>query len=281
MNGLIPKLAPHFLRVGRAIHRRTPGYSNERFEGESCPTCGSIEKLSMHGVLWPELVLQWKLTPAWANWMDQREGLRCRSCRSNLRSRHLSKSIVDAMNARLGTQFKTLSELCGTPEMQTLAVAEINAAGNLHPFLARLNGLHYSEYGSTQPDVRSEDLMNLSYADESFDLVINSDVLEHVPDIERALSEVRRILKPNGVHIFTVPVNWSQAHSRRRAKIRDGKLVHILPPSHHGAEQEGKNDFLVFYEYGSDFVQICEGIGFSVELVKDQRNPALVTFVAR
>lgn len=275
------KLAPHFLRLGRAIHRRTPGYSDQCFDGEPCPACGSAEGLSMHGVLWSELVLQWKLTPAWANWMDQREGLRCRSCRANLRSRHLAKCIVDAMNARLGTQAKTLAELCESPDMQTQAVAEINAAGNLHPFLERLSGLHYSEYGSTQADVRSEDLLNLSYADERFDLVINSDVLEHVPDIERALSEVRRILKPDGLYIFTVPVNWSQTHTRRRAEIRDGQLVHFLPPSHHGAEQEGKHDFLVFYEYGRDFVQTCERIGFLIELVKDTRNPALVTFVAR
>jgi SAM-dependent methyltransferase len=159
-------------------------------------------------------------------------------------------------------------------------VAEINAAGNLHPYLERLRGLKYSEYGSTEPRIASEDLMSLSYADGVFDLVINSDVLEHVPDIERALAEVHRVLKPEGVFVFSVPVVWNQAMSRRRAEIRDGQLIHCLPPSHHGAESAGKDDFLVFHELGRDFVGVCERIGFAVELVKDRRNPAVVTFVA-
>lgn len=281
MNGLMNQLAPHLLRIGRAIHRRSPAYSNQRFEGEPCPACGVNEGLNMRGVLWPELVLQWELTPAWANWVDQREGLRCSNCRSNLRSRQLAQSIVNAMNARLGTCARTLAELCKSPEMQTLAVAEINAAGNLHPFLERLQGLRYSEYGSTRPEVRSEDLQNLSYADESFDLVVNSDVLEHVPDVERALAEIHRVLKPGGLHIFSVPVIWNQARSRRRAEIRDGHLVHALPPSYHGAVQEGKNDFLVFHEFGQDFVQTCEQIGFTVNLIKDLRNPSLVSLVTQ
>lgn len=280
MSDLTTRLAPHFLRVGRAIHRRSPGYDSKGFENEPCPACGASEGLVMHGVLWPKLVLQWGLTPAWANWVDQREGLRCCSCRSNLRSRQLAKTIVDAMNARFGTRAETLDEICNTVEMQSCEIAEINAAGDLHAFLKRLKGLSYSEYGSTVSGVRSEDLLNLSYANESFDLVVNSDVLEHVPDVGRALSEIYRVLKPSGLYIFTVPVIWNQARSRRRAQISDGQLEHILPPSFHGCEADGKNDFLVFNEFGRDFVQTCEGSGFDVKLIKDRRNPSLITFLA-
>jgi len=165
--------------------------------------------------------------------------------------------------------------------MKTQTVAEINAAGNLHPFLARLPGLYYSEYGSTQINVRSEDLQRLSYSEASFDLVVHSDVLEHVPDVEQALAEIHRVLKPGGLHIFSVPVIWSQPFSRRRAEVCSGQLVHLLPPSYHGTPEEGKHDFLVFHEFGRDFVETCKQIGFSVELVKDTRNPALVSFVTR
>jgi SAM-dependent methyltransferase len=165
--------------------------------------------------------------------------------------------------------------------MQNLTVAEINAAGNLHPFLAKLPSLRYSEYGSTQPEIPSEDLQDLSYEEASFDVVLNSDVLEHVPDVVRALAEIRRVLKPDGLHIFSVPVVWNQPHSRLRAEIRNGQLEHLLPPSHHGDAKAGKNDLLVFHEFGRDFVQLCEHVGYSVELVEDPRNPALVTFVTR
>ncbi len=42
------------------------------------------------------------------------------------------------------------------------------------------------------------DIGSIPYADESFDAVIANMMLYHVPDIEKALSEVRRVLKPSG-----------------------------------------------------------------------------------
>jgi SAM-dependent methyltransferase len=267
--------------LSRALHRRFAGFDDARFASGTCSACGHAAGFAMKGVLWPDLVLQWQLGAALANWMDQREGLRCRHCRSNLRSRHLALSIVLTMNECLGTRAKTLPELCADPRMQALKIAEINAAGDLHPFLQVLPHLRYSEFGSTAHNVPSEDLLNLSYTDSSFTLVITSDVLEHVPDADRALREIRRILEPDGLHIFTVPIVWSQPRSRRRAELRGGMIVHRLPPSHHGAESSARNDFLVFEEFGQDFVQRCEAAGFAVKVLKDARNPSVATLVAR
>ena len=42
------------------------------------------------------------------------------------------------------------------------------------------------------------DAMALPYADASFDVVIANMMLYHVPDISRAVSEIRRVLKPDG-----------------------------------------------------------------------------------
>jgi len=50
------------------------------------------------------------------------------------------------------------------------------------------------------------DLQKLPFDDASWDLVFASHVLEHVPDDDRALAEVRRILRPGGVAILPVPV---------------------------------------------------------------------------
>jgi ubiquinone/menaquinone biosynthesis C-methylase UbiE len=46
--------------------------------------------------------------------------------------------------------------------------------------------------------VPSEDLCALSYADASFDLVVTSDTLEHVPDVDAALREIPRVLHEFG-----------------------------------------------------------------------------------
>ncbi|MFT3952688.1 MAG: class I SAM-dependent methyltransferase [Oscillospiraceae bacterium] len=42
------------------------------------------------------------------------------------------------------------------------------------------------------------DIQCIDYPDESFDVVIANHMLYHVPDLSKALSEVSRVLKPNG-----------------------------------------------------------------------------------
>ena len=54
------------------------------------------------------------------------------------------------------------------------------------------------------------DALNLPYADESFDVVLISEVLEHVPEDTRAIAELTRILKPGGVAAVTVPRSFPE-----------------------------------------------------------------------
>ena len=58
---------------------------------------------------------------------------------------------------------------------------------------------------SIVPNVRKEDLNQLSFSDASFDVVVVSHVLEHVPDDRQAMSEVRRVLKSDGYGLFMGP----------------------------------------------------------------------------
>lgn len=45
----------------------------------------------------------------------------------------------------------------------------------------------------------------MPFDNERFDVVISTEVLEHVPDSDKYLAEVKRILKPGGIFFFTVP----------------------------------------------------------------------------
>lgn len=45
-------------------------------------------------------------------------------------------------------------------------------------------------------------------ADESVDSALCTEVLEHIPDPDRFLTEVARVLKPGGTLVFTVPFLW-------------------------------------------------------------------------
>jgi SAM-dependent methyltransferase len=122
------------------------------------------------------------------------------------------------------------------PEARALRVAELNMIEGLHQQLGRLPHLAYSEYrenaepGSFVDGVRSEDLTRLTCPDASFDLILTSETLEHVPDLNRALAELRRVLTPGGRHLFTVPVLPGVPSTFARAlKRSDGTLEHLAP----------------------------------------------------
>ena len=50
----------------------------------------------------------------------------------------------------------------------------------------------------------------MPYEDGTFDLVLISEVLEHVPEDTKAIAELVRILKPGGVAAVTVPREWPE-----------------------------------------------------------------------
>jgi SAM-dependent methyltransferase len=54
----------------------------------------------------------------------------------------------------------------------------------------------------------------IPFDDASFDVVINNFVMEHVPDIDKALGEIRRVLKPGGVVLSLFPdrTTWRENH---------------------------------------------------------------------
>lgn len=52
--------------------------------------------------------------------------------------------------------------------------------------------------------------LRLPFADNTFDKVICSEVLEHIPDYKGALEEIERILKPGGMFCASVPRSWPE-----------------------------------------------------------------------
>lgn len=52
--------------------------------------------------------------------------------------------------------------------------------------------------------------LSLPFPDASFDKIICSEVLEHIPDYGQALNEIHRILKPGGTLAVSVPRFWPE-----------------------------------------------------------------------
>ena len=54
-------------------------------------------------------------------------------------------------------------------------------------------------------DVKLGDIENLPFENETFDLVLATDIIEHVDDDARAVRELQRVLAPGGKLLITVP----------------------------------------------------------------------------
>ena len=54
------------------------------------------------------------------------------------------------------------------------------------------------------------DCLQLPFKDQSFDGIVCSEVLEHLPDYHSAIVEIRRILKPGGFFALSVPRYWPE-----------------------------------------------------------------------
>jgi SAM-dependent methyltransferase len=114
------------------------------------------------------------------------------------------------------------------------------------------------DYVSTDLDsplaMEKADIMNLRYADCSFDVILCSHVLEHVCDDRAALRELFRVLRPGGWAILQVPLDNS-----REVTFEDPNIV------------TAQDRELYYWQadhvrlYGRDFKQRVEQAGFQVK----------------
>jgi SAM-dependent methyltransferase len=59
---------------------------------------------------------------------------------------------------------------------------------------------------ATRAGFRTGNVTRLPYADESLSLVIASEIIEHMPEPERVVGEIARVLRPGGQVVLTMPL---------------------------------------------------------------------------
>ncbi|MBN1830334.1 MAG: methyltransferase domain-containing protein [Deltaproteobacteria bacterium] len=199
-----------------------------------------------------------------------RESL-CSRCGAARRNRDLAKTILELF---VGLEATSLAD--SLDRLKDLSIFEAQAEGPIHLFLKELPGYVCSEYLEDAPlgaidgrGIRSEDLERLSFADRSFDLAITQDVLEHVRRPYKAFSEIRRVLKPGGYHVFTVPLHEGRQTTRRTVPL-GGRDIDILPTVFHGdpLRREGS---LVYTDFGDDIIALTESLGFATSIAGVER----------
>jgi len=119
---------------------------------------------------------------------------------------------------------------------------------------------------------RHENLQALSFADASFDVVMSSDVLEHMPCPYQAHREIWRVLRPGGCHIFTVPFSHALEHDDVRAVMENGQPKLLAPALYHGDPVRPDEGILVWTIFGLEMIGRLQEIGFDVD-VKNIHEP--------
>lgn len=119
---------------------------------------------------------------------------------------------------------------------------------------AQLSHIDYLTADLINPAMVKMDLTDIQYPENSFDIIYCSHVLEHIPDDLKAMSELARVLDPNGWAILQVPID-------RDETFEDPSVIDPL-------ERErlfGQKDHV--RSYGRDYQQRLEQSGFKVKVI--------------
>jgi ubiquinone/menaquinone biosynthesis C-methylase UbiE len=114
-----------------------------------------------------------------------------------------------AMMERLGgklTGQRVLEIGCGRGVGTEIILERFEAgevqAFDLDPDMVRLARARLARYPADRVRLFIGDAENIEAADESFDAVVDFGIIHHCPNWQRAVAEVRRVLKPGGKFFF-------------------------------------------------------------------------------
>jgi SAM-dependent methyltransferase len=197
-----------------------------------------------------------------------RETYRCKTCKASLREREQAQAILGCYGDLHGN---TLQELVTMEPFKRLNIYEPGTVGPFRKIFKPLPNYHQSDYypeadrSKATPELPHQSLEALTYSDEHFDLIISSDIIEHIRRPLQAFAETRRVLKPGGYHVFTVPLQEPIPDKTvTRVDVSGEEEVHLLPECYHGNGKGGRS--LVYNDFGRDIVEMLTAVGFSAFL---------------
>ena len=107
------------------------------------------------------------------------------------------------------------------------------------------------------------DLQAIALPGASFDVFYSCDVFEHLSDVDQALSEILRILKPGGCLVSVFPFLPNRESSIMLARLDpNGQVEHLEPPQYHGNPVKPSDGSLVFSLPAWDILDRCRSLGY-------------------
>lgn len=197
-----------------------------------------------------------------------REGYQCEKCKASLRYRGQAESVLKSFAYNQGLNLSDLVELVA---FKKLHIYEPGVTGPFRKLFNSFENYKNSFYwdnvtlGQKKDNIECQSLEKLTYKENQFDLVLSSDILEHVRRPWVAFAEIFRVLKPGGFHVFTIPVHLPmKSLTTFRVDTTTSEDIHIDEPHYHGNGIGGRS--LVYTDFGADIVNQLEKIGFITSL---------------
>jgi SAM-dependent methyltransferase len=237
-----------------------------------CCVCGKFgPKRFVKQAVADKLVEMWRLSADEAKNLRIKESMICPWCGSKTRSRCLAETFLGLIKTDGSDQPQSV-KIAATGKLPRTLI--LNQVDGLSEYLGANRNVVQTEFiedarpGETRDGLRHEDAQNLTFSDASFDLVISSETLEHIPDLDSALSEIWRVLAPGGVHLFTIPLKPGTARTETRCKIdSNGEPVDLIQPRLH--HPGGTWGWPVVTEFGDDLVDYLTNRNWLVEVYEN------------
>lgn len=242
IKSLIKKAVPRSAYAALyAIFIKIRGISSILYRGDDveCPICdGRFSRFLGWGLRIP-VIDEKRIVGA-----GFRENALCPRCRSLDRERMLYLYLRDKTRLFM-------------PNEKKIRLLHIAPEWNLQRALAKRRSVDYTSADLSSPTAMVKlDVTAIRYPDESFDVVICNHVLEHIPDDMKAMTEIYRILKPDGFAILQVPLSLTLEKTVEDPSIEDPKKREEL---------FGQDDHVRVY--GKDYIQRLRKAGFRVEVL--------------
>jgi SAM-dependent methyltransferase len=204
---------------------------------------------------------------------------RCRACDRRTVFACIGKGdeFMVCVRCRATRRYELIAMYLRSLNLGALDVLELDYASPLRSLLSSARTYTRSFWRSDIPlgSVREdgavcEDITRLTLPDASLDLIISSDVLEHVPDADAAFRESARVLRPGGAHLFTIP---TRPRTFQRASLAaDGGSHHFVPPEFHFDPLDARG-ILVYWDYGPDMGERFGSSGLDFATVAGPEGP--------
>ena len=173
--------------------------------------------------------------------MSQDEEAICPNCRSEPRQRALFKYL----------QEEFLSNYIYIIKERNLLCLEVSPDRS-NPVEKALKGISYTSIDLDETKAMFQmDLTDLTFRNDTFDLIVCSHVLEHIEDDIAAIRQIHRVLRDGGVALIQVPIGYYGDPLGESTVVFGGRRFY----GH-------------FRSYGYDFCDKLVQVGFEVDVLR-------------